>query len=308
MAITALSGQRIQGLSSDTKPTDVPVGSEFVETDTRKFYQMGKETVSGTDLKVYWKFDDTGDPNVNDAGNVTGNDSLGTGAALDATGSPDYEETGTPTNLGNATKWNQVSATSGDYADAGTSVSQFNFMHSDTPKWTLCFWAKTSETSVSNTMLMSTNDGNTTRGFEIYFYGTGTVKLRVNMTDGSNPDGRPIQTQDFTALTADGNWHFYVMTCDMSQSTCLNYCIDDGTRETGSRNTTAVASGNAYSALKFRHNVNGSFFIQDTTQYCEMSIWDRILTDAEITTIYNSGDGLQLDTGLKVWTERGTAI
>ena len=40
MAITYLSGQRIQGLSSDTKPTDVPSGSQFEETDNRKFYQF----------------------------------------------------------------------------------------------------------------------------------------------------------------------------------------------------------------------------------------------------------------------------
>ena len=40
MAITYLSGQRIQGLSSDTKPTDVPVGNEFEQTNDRKFYQF----------------------------------------------------------------------------------------------------------------------------------------------------------------------------------------------------------------------------------------------------------------------------
>ena len=297
----------IVGTDEKAAITNVPVGTRYEETDTRKIYRMKSDNISGADLKVYWKFDDTGDPNVNDAGNVTGNASLGTGADLDATGSPTYSRTSTPTNLGNATRWNQASTTSGDYADAGTSVSQFNFLHSDTPKWTICFWAKTSEASVSNTMLISTNNGNTTRGLELYFYGTSTVKLRVNMTDGSNPDGRPIQTRDFTTLTADGNWHFYVMTCDMSITTALRYSIDDGTRETGNKNASAVASGNAEHALFFRHNQSGSAFISDTTEFCEMSIWDRILTDAEITTLYASGGGLQLDTGLPVWTEKGTA-
>jgi len=45
MAITYLSGQRIQGLSSDTKPTDVPVGSEFEQTDDYKNYQFGSPEV-----------------------------------------------------------------------------------------------------------------------------------------------------------------------------------------------------------------------------------------------------------------------
>jgi len=41
MAITYLSGKRIQGLSSDTKPTDVPLGSEFEQTNDYKTYQWG---------------------------------------------------------------------------------------------------------------------------------------------------------------------------------------------------------------------------------------------------------------------------
>ena len=45
MAVTYLSGQRIQGLSSDTKPTDVPVGSEFEQTDDYKTYQRGSNSV-----------------------------------------------------------------------------------------------------------------------------------------------------------------------------------------------------------------------------------------------------------------------
>ena len=34
MAIKYLDAKRIQGLSSDTKPTNVPAGSIYVETDT----------------------------------------------------------------------------------------------------------------------------------------------------------------------------------------------------------------------------------------------------------------------------------
>jgi len=48
MAITYLSGQRLQGLSSDTKPTDLPLGSQFEETDTFKIYQSG----GGADVQI----------------------------------------------------------------------------------------------------------------------------------------------------------------------------------------------------------------------------------------------------------------
>ena len=40
MAISYLSGGRIQGLSSDTKPTNVPLQSLFEETDTGKFFTL----------------------------------------------------------------------------------------------------------------------------------------------------------------------------------------------------------------------------------------------------------------------------
>ena len=38
MTITYHAGRRIQGLSTDTKPTNVQAGSRFEETDTRKIY------------------------------------------------------------------------------------------------------------------------------------------------------------------------------------------------------------------------------------------------------------------------------
>ena len=38
MAISYLSGNRIQGVSGDTKPTNVPIQSTFEETNTNKLY------------------------------------------------------------------------------------------------------------------------------------------------------------------------------------------------------------------------------------------------------------------------------
>lgn len=38
MTLAYKSGGLITGLSSDTKPTNVPDGSTFIETDTKKWY------------------------------------------------------------------------------------------------------------------------------------------------------------------------------------------------------------------------------------------------------------------------------
>ena len=61
------------------------------------------------------------------------------------------------------------------------------------------------------------------------------------------------------------------------------------------------------SKMMWKHDQNTNAYITPTASYAELSIWSRVLTDAELTNIYNAGAGLQLDTGLPVWTEKGTA-
>jgi hypothetical protein len=51
MAIVWISGTKMTGLSGDTKPTNVPVNTEFFETDTGLFYNFNGSTwdqVGGT--------------------------------------------------------------------------------------------------------------------------------------------------------------------------------------------------------------------------------------------------------------------
>jgi len=50
MTIQYLGGRRISGLSSDTKPTDVQIGSRLEETNTRKMYNLvGPDTATFED-------------------------------------------------------------------------------------------------------------------------------------------------------------------------------------------------------------------------------------------------------------------
>ena len=87
--------------------TDVPVGSQFEETNTRKFYQMGESNVSGTSLKAYYKMNGSSTTEiVNVASTVTGNSTLGTDANIDLINAPTPSVTGTPTNLGTSYTFN----------------------------------------------------------------------------------------------------------------------------------------------------------------------------------------------------------
>lgn len=60
MATTYLSGNRIQGLSTDTKPTNVPLDSRFEETDTKKIYYFssnGAPTYANAEDSGSWSTD-----------------------------------------------------------------------------------------------------------------------------------------------------------------------------------------------------------------------------------------------------------
>mgnify|MGYP001170293991 FL=1 len=297
-----------------TTLTNVPDNTRYEETDTRKIYRRVTETIDGSDLKVYIKFDDSSGSPTNDAGNVTGNDSLGTAAniTLTGTGTTLYDQTGTPSKLGNAMEFPATSSTSGVYGDFGTSTSQFNFLHGGTPTWTIAFWYKTSTAGGTNRAILRSAVGDSVAGITIYFY-SNNLRVYIAKTGGGN--NQPINSNDngsdFTSFSSDGNWHFYVITMDFNlTSQTLKMSKDDGARTTANKSANACSSisTNSDYALGFRHSPsNGSGFIPPTAQMAELSIWNRVLTDEEITTLYNSGSGFQLDTGDKVWKERNTA-
>jgi len=259
-------------------------------------------SVSGTDLKVYIKFADVSGNPANTAGDITDNDTLGSGAdlILGGTGTMLYGVTGTPSGIGNATTFPQVDTNTGRWADFGTSTSQFNFMWSsegtgNAPTWTLCFWAETSVASATGTSLLNCNSGEGTRGFEIY-WATGAA-LSLNMTNGlsGNPTGRPFNYANFTDFSTDGNWHFYAFTLDGGlASNQYKVRRDAETIQEFSKTAGVFAStGNADHNLQFRTQ-DPYMYIPATTSYAELSIWNRVLTDEELSTLYNSGNGFQL--------------
>jgi len=259
-------------------------------------------SVSGEGLKVYIKFSDASGNPANTAGDITDNDTLGSGAdiTLGGTGTMVYGVTGTPANLGNATTFPQTDTDNGRWGVFGTSTSQFNFMWSTegsglSPTWTMCCWMKTSVSQTAATSLLDCNEGEGTKGFEIYW--NNTTGISLNMTNGlsGNPNGRPFDYAQFTDFSTDGNWHFYAFTMDGDLGS-NQYKVRRDAEAIQEFSKTAgnfANSGNSEKAMEWR--TQGTYpYIPPTTSYVELSIWDRVLTDEELTTLYNSGDGFQL--------------
>ena len=303
--------------------TNVPVGTRWHETDTRKVFRYANDLVDGDGLKCYIKFDDASGNHTNQAGSVTGNATLGSNADITpaGTGTIDYQTTGLPSKLGTGAEYPSTSATSGRYGVFGSSTSQFNFLHGGgtSTKFTVCFWAKYGTTAYNNQVIIRSGTGDTTAGIVIYHYGSssgdGGIRCFISRQGGGNQQAlQGYSSSNFFLF--DDAWHFYTFQLDWQESTDkLIMTRDMGTsspaRQTFNQNSSYVPdaiSQNSADPLCFRQDADQrGTYIPPTAEYSEMSIWSRCLTHAEITKIYNSGNGMQLDTGVDVWKEKGTA-
>ena len=307
----------------DPKPTDVPTGSEFQEVDTRKFYQCGESTVSGSGLKAYYKlgtnYTSSPQTEANVASTVSGSSSsdLGSNANISIYNQPTQVTSGTPTNLGNANLFDGAQTTSGDYGKAGTdgNKSQWDFLHNTTSKFTFNVWLKFPDSKPENNRFLwsDAKASDSIPSFQVRSNGDPAYFRAIIANSTGNQSVLDTDGSPQLPIPTDDAWHMYTFTWDISLgSDNFTYRVDGAT--SGSNYKTDSKSGN--SAVNTSADTSPLFMGDEySTSYgrlnsstCELAIWNRVLTDAEITTLYQDGAGLQLDTGIKVWTERGTAI
>ena len=236
------------------------------------------EPIDDSELLAYWRFNESSGDVLNQS---ESDDSIGTGADLQITGAA-YDNGSPP--VGKSMLFDG----SNDYAKAGTSVSQFNFLNEADCKWTICFGMKwlTDTPSAPNMLFGSANTGS-------------NVGIAVRVTDSpnrainilfANSGATNLQTtEDFVSdITA---WHFYVLSYDQTlASSNMVYRRDNNNEETSNKSGTR-ASSNATAALNIaaRPDLSSSSF--SNMQINEVSVWNRILTDDEQTELYNNGDG-----------------
>jgi len=233
-----------------------------------------------SELKAYYKFDETSGNIINQAESVGSTDSLGTGADIVITGAT-YSQTGI---IDKALKF---IATNSDFGAFGTSLSQFNFFHG-TGDWSINFWVNL--TSYVN---------------EARFFDNGNANSSITLRNGSDADTQSIKiyngsgsimvndiiTLDETFTT--GDWKMITWTCDYSDaSNCYELFIDGEPQATLPRSTAGTTSNSATSMktmTKYDNSGNFQNGLQDET-----SIWKRLLTDEEITELYNDDKAFAL--------------
>ena len=269
--------------------TNVPVGTRFEETDTRKIYRWGGGGNSlGSD----------GDVTNQGATLDTSNEKLGTGC-LDFDGSNDYiNMTSLLTNdamttagtisfwinfdaVGNGKKIWQFGETGGSYGSADTIYVE---IESDLPN----------------------------------------SKIMMGCQHGSNTESWTIRTP--TGLLSTGTWFHVVMTQDGTSPKIYINATDRTIQSTTTDLTKWVSTLTDLNSFDWgRYNHIGSTTGYVDAKFDDIGIWNRALTSSEVTSLYNSGTGALCSTipsglrayfncnsatvtnNIKGWTEKGTA-
>ena len=307
------------GTDEKTTVTDVPLGSEFEQTNNYKTYQLGQTLVDGSDLKGYWRFNEASGNIDNVADEVTDNDTVGGVLTVNNGGDVDhidYQESTATGNIPSVARWARTSASDGAYADASGASSLWNFLHYNSahtdnqPKWSVVWWYNTGAVD-NNTMFFTTTDNaDVTNGLNIYestsVGSPASWRIHISMSSGM------VCLLEASAgyIATDDEWHMYSITYDGTLgSNNMKIRKDNANLEQVTKNVNLPNSGDARDPIAFQHNqATWETYIPPANNTAELSIWNRVLTDAELTTIYGSGDGFNLIDGTKVWVERGTAI
>jgi len=299
-----------QGSTDKSKDsiTNVPVGTRYEEVNTRKIFRRKGSAVSLTGLKAYFPMNEASGKLINKASDY---------GSTDAISNFDLTVTGATQNTsGKIDKC--VSFSGNQKAEASDSnLSDTAFLSNNNAKWTICFWSKV-DGLASGGNIEGDQCWFSTSAFQV---GDNGVVCRVASTVappnnpaytslilGTSGDDREASNSTANGLESGGagsgtGWHFHVIQYDDSTG------IARHSKDNGSWNnifTGANLTNTDTPSAKFRlgqmanndNNLNGDMEA--------FSIWNRVLTASEITTLY--GNTTDVGQGLvPSWVEKGVA-
>ncbi len=255
-----LAGNRIRGLSSEKNTSLIPV----------------------TGLKVYWKFNEASG-NIANSATAVGSASAVANSDLVVTGAT-YGVAGL---FGNALSFdgvNDVAITS------SATITDWNFLNQTGATWSIIMWIKFDQFTSRFWHISTTNGNGGDTGMSIIGSATPADRtIDVSIMSAGADDFSYTSTTPFDNNTTA----FQFMAITYNDATGdLKVKINGNTTETsGGHNLTNT--NNAEQNIRIGENSDG---VLDTAgDYDEYSIWNRVLSEAELVSLYNSGSGLELD-------------
>ncbi len=153
--------------------------------------------------------------------------------------------------------------------------------------YSLATWVKTS--SANGSIMSKMNVSNNYRGYDLYFRSTGVIRAHLINTLDSNE----IIVDGSTSID-DGEWHLVVITYNGSSSASgvqiyIDGSLDNLTTVKDTLNKTIQTEVD----FRFGSRTDGNYF---SGQIDDTRVYDKALSQEEITWLNNSGDGQHLKT------------
>ena len=164
----------------------------------------------------------------------------------------------------------------------------------DTDEGSISLWAKTDTTAVSGNYFRVFTD---TENALALLYHASSNEIRFSYIGGGNT----IVAESTQAIEGDGLWHHIVGTWSQGADEIKLY-VDGDLKTT----TTGLSSFvGALETASIGNNANGGGYFLGNID--EVSLWDSVLTAANVTTYYNDGfpSALEGQTGLIGWWRMG---
>jgi len=303
---------------SKTAITDVPAGTRYEETDTRKIFRREIGALDNTTgLRFFYKFDEASGDVIN----------YGSVASADLTVSGLTRDVSTPSGLGNG--MSTPNRDSNDYAQNTSRVNDYKFMHDGTAQWSVTFWAYLTDVPVTSSPTETACMGNVWTddsgiGWTIRWakdVSASTTSCRIQTfiaeTTVTNNATMPLNDQTADGMMPDLNtWHFYCVTYDPElSSNNLTVTRDAATSGTGfhqgDEDNDTYSSSNPTRKVTYFARATSSYDLGMGGALAQVTIWeDRILTQAEKLALYVGTAGTAGGNGSPVassWKEKGTA-
>lgn len=180
------------------------------------------------------------------------------------------------------------------YVDDIGTVSTYSFMQ-NTGIFTINFWAKFDNYTVRPQYFMGSSPTTVQKGFYIGMGAGGNFEFTVL----NGISSQFVYIIGAPGVITDNEWHMYSLVAH--GEFCALY--KDSIFQTFVYRANALTSGDSHDTLNFgRINNYGLSYLEGKLD--EVGIWDVTLTEAEIVTLYNNGNGVSYDNYGKVLTTK----
>jgi len=236
-------------------------------------------------LMAYWKFDESSGAIVNQS---ESDDSLGTNANIAITGAT-YNDSSAPDSFSASMLFDGTN----DFGVAGTTAGQWNFMHNVSALYTKIIWMRFSSGGIGEPNFLGTAGFSaSTIGNDCGYFATN--KILDAIYNGQHVDAVFANDTGNDYIPDTTNWHMYAFTYDYSLGSNNSEIRRDNANLKQASNTGQYPS-NLDASYDMTLMSNPSTFASYIGCYaCEWSIWNKVMSTDDQTSLYNDGDGLEI--------------